>query len=97
MKSPAFILLPMLALSSPCAFAADAAPPLAIDCDHVHLPAQQAFARVAGIDNFGQAYAARARTMVRVERMCQQGTSTVLLVTQPASPSQDSKTALAQR
>ena len=51
-----------------------------VTCMRPALPAQQDFARLAGIANFGQAYALRNRAMVDVQRHCQKGTQAVRLV-----------------
>lgn len=46
------------------------APTITIDCQRPKLPSQQAVARLTGIDNFGQAYAMRARLMTDARRAC---------------------------
>lgn len=51
-----------------------------VQCARPALPNQQAFARLAGIDNFGQAYAARNKAMLQTQRECKQGASAVQLV-----------------
>jgi hypothetical protein len=60
-----------------------AAPPEAvtvmIDCQRPQLPSQQAIARLTGVDNFGQAYAVRARLMVDSQRACQNNVGAVQL------------------
>jgi hypothetical protein len=53
---------------------------IVINCARPALPKQQAFAQLAGIDNFSQAYAARAKAMVQTQHECQRGYSAVELV-----------------
>lgn len=83
-------LLPLAAgAQSPTAETAPVeATPLWLDvaCARPELPKQQDFARLAGIDNFGQAYALRSRTMVNVQHHCQAGAQTVRLVMQADAP-----------
>jgi len=43
---------------------------LTLDCARLSLPSQGEMARLSGIANPGQAYAARARLMVNVQRAC---------------------------
>lgn len=53
---------------------------IVIDCARPALPKQQAFAQLAGIANFSQAYAARAKAMLQSQHECQRGYSAVELV-----------------
>jgi hypothetical protein len=94
-----FIALPLvLASVSPAAFADETRPgAIEIDCAHISLPAQQDYARIAGIDNFSQLYVVRNRAMIRVQRSCQQGAQTLLLVFEPAAPDPRQRVALVQR
>lgn len=73
-----------LAIAAAIPLAALASPPqpveITVDCAHPALPSQQEFARFTGIDNFGQAYAMRARTMIRAQRACKNGAGQVRVV-----------------
>lgn len=62
-----------------------AAPPsLLIDCARPVLPDQQAVARLTGLDNPGQVYAARARLMAEAGRACHRdGAQQVRIVLAP--------------
>jgi hypothetical protein len=51
-----------------------------ISCAEPELPNQVAFARLAGLDNAGQAYAARTKAMVQTQHECKRGFSAVQLV-----------------
>lgn len=54
-----------------------------IDCQNPRLPGQRQVAGLLGIDNFSQAYDARAKLMVRASRACKQlGAETIQLVLQ---------------
>jgi len=73
-----------LALAATMPLSALASPPqpveIVVDCAHPALPSQQEFARFTGIDNFGQAYAMRARVMIRAQRACKRGAGQVRVV-----------------
>jgi hypothetical protein len=73
-----------VALAAAMPLSALASPPqpveITIDCADPGLPSQQAFARFTGIDNFSQAYAARAGFMIRAQRACKRGTGQVRMV-----------------
>ena len=73
-----------LALATAMPLSALASPPqpveITIDCAHPALPSQQEFARFTGIDNFGLAYAMRARVMIRTQRACKRGAGQVRVV-----------------
>lgn len=56
---------------------------LVINCAHPVLPSQHDVARFTGIDNFTQAYAARARLLQQTGRECRHGVASVTLVLQP--------------
>jgi hypothetical protein len=61
-----------------------AAGTITVDCARPSLPSQQDIARLTGVDNFGQAYRARARLMVDAQRACQSPIAKVRLVLAPA-------------
>ncbi|MFC3552295.1 hypothetical protein ACFOLC_14920 [Lysobacter cavernae] len=80
------IALLALAVAWPAAVAGSQPQPekLVLDCDRVALPSQQAVARLTGIDNIGQAYAARADLMAQGQRACQrEGVAQVRLLWNP--------------
>ncbi len=56
--------------------------PLVVDCANPVLPSQHDVARFTGIDNFAQAYAARARLLQQTGRECRRGVASVTLVLQ---------------
>ena len=71
-----------------CAHASQPQPiSLVIDCVHPVLPSQHDVARFTGIDNFTQAYAARARLLQQTGRECRRGVASVTLVLQPLDSS----------
>jgi hypothetical protein len=93
----ASLLAPIFVLAAPVS-PASASPPqpveITIDCARPALPSQAAFARLAGIDNPGQAYAARARLMLRAQRACQPGVARLQVMLEPAA--RDQATPMAQ-
>lgn len=60
------------------------APGIVIDCARPSLPSQDEVSSLTGIENFGQAYAARNRLMQQGLRACKRGAKHVVIV----SPSQ---------
>ncbi|HSM10572.1 MAG TPA: hypothetical protein VK827_03270 [Lysobacter sp.] len=60
-------LAPAMALAAP---AAAVPADVVIDCQQIRLPSQRAVAALLQIDNFGQAYRARARLMEAAKRAC---------------------------
>lgn len=86
----------LIAAALPLAAVASPPQPLEIilDCADPGLPPQQAFARFTGIDNFSQAYAARAKFMIRAQRACKRGAGQVRVV--QGLPKRTPASALAQ-
>lgn len=80
MKTTALALALTLAALPLCALAESAPATITIDCAHLTMPSQQAVARLTGIDNLTQAYAARTRLMINVQRSCKQAGGTIVLV-----------------
>lgn len=82
----------ILVLALTAALPANAAEPTAqtpgivIDCAAPALPSQQEVSVLTGIENYGQAYAARARLMQQGLRACKRGAKHVVIVNQPSSP-----------
>ncbi|HEY5852188.1 MAG TPA: hypothetical protein VIT62_15680 [Lysobacter sp.] len=79
------VLVLVLAVAVPGAAVAQSvtdavAPVITIDCQRPLLPSQQAIARLTGLDNPGQAYAARTRLMIDTQRACQGNAVIVQLV-----------------
>lgn len=70
---------------------------ITIDCAHLTMPSQQAVARLTGIDNVTQAYDARTRLLVNVQRSCKQHGGTILLVLGPGTDSVDRRVAIQAR
>lgn len=91
-KIPALALIVALPL---CATAAQPEPAgITMDCARPALPSQQQVARLAGLDNFGQVYAARERLMRQGLRACERGARQVVIVWIPA-PGKPSSPAVA--
>ncbi len=67
------LVLTLLAAAPLAAAAAPQAPALTVDCARPSLPSQKAVAEFAGIANFTEAYAARKRLMLDVQRACKRG------------------------
>lgn len=86
----ASILAPILAALIASPLSAQASPPqpttITIDCAKPALPSQRAFARLTGIDNADQAYDARARLMVRLQRACKGGAAQIRVVNVLSAP-----------
>lgn len=97
MKTATRFLPLVLCLASPATLAAGDPDSMLIDCDHIALPSQQDFARIAGSDNFGQIYARRARAMADVQRGCQKGAARVMLVLDRHAPDARRVTVVAAR
>lgn len=75
----------ILVLSLTAALSANAAEPpqtpgIVIDCAAPALPSQQAVSTLTGIENYGQAYAARSRLMQQGLRACKRGAKHVVIV-----------------
>ncbi|HEY5805539.1 MAG TPA: hypothetical protein VIT90_17820 [Lysobacter sp.] len=88
--SLAILLLATSAAVMPAMAAAAEAPiepgiqSITVDCQRPLLPSQQAVSRLTGIDNFGQAYAMRARLMSEARRACLRNPGIVrVVVTRP--------------
>jgi hypothetical protein len=76
----------LMTLAALAPLAAHASPPpaaITVDCARPSLPSQQDIARLTGVDNFGQAYAVRARLMAQAQRACQSPVGKVQLVVVP--------------
>jgi hypothetical protein len=92
MNAKAFALI-LVALPL-TALAAESSERIAYDCAHPVLPTQQQVARLTGIDNFTQAYAARTRLLLNAERSCKQlQADTVVLVFEPVVPARERRVA----
>lgn len=67
------LMLTLLAAVPLAVAAAPQASALTVDCARPSLPSQRAVAEFAGIANFTEAYAARKRLMLDVQRACKRG------------------------
>lgn len=63
-------------------------PGIVIDCARPALPSQEEASTLTGIENFGQAYAARSRLMQQGLRACKRGAKHVVIVG-PSQPQPD--------
>lgn len=86
MNALSFALILTLALTAAPSNAADLstqAPGIVIDCARPALPSQQEVSMLTGIENYGQAYAARERLMRQGLRACKRGAAEVVIVRKP--------------
>jgi sugar/nucleoside kinase (ribokinase family) len=90
MKTSALILALALtaALPSNAAESSAQTPGIVIDCARPVLPSQEEVSSLTGIENFGQAYAARSRLMEQGLRACKRGAKQVVIVS-PSQPRPD--------